>query len=55
MAAPIRPPNSAWEDDEGSPNSHVIRFQTMPPTRPAKMITRTGTPIKSGSGAPLAL
>src|SRR5690554_2136977 len=30
-AAPIRPPMSACEDDDGSPNHQVIRFQVMPP------------------------
>jgi hypothetical protein len=39
MADPIRPPNRAWEDDEGSPSSQVRTFQTIPPTRPARMIS----------------
>src|SRR5690606_9011820 len=30
-AAPIRPPIRACDDDEGSPNHQVIRFQVMPP------------------------
>ena len=43
-AAPTRPPMRAWEDDEGSPKYHVIRFQAMAPSRPASTITRPGTP-----------
>src|SRR5690606_6185648 len=31
-AAPISPPISACEDDDGSPNHQVIRFQVMPPS-----------------------
>src|SRR5215207_2944783 len=31
-AAPITPPTSAWLDEEGSPNHHVIRFQMIAPT-----------------------
>src|SRR3954452_11043009 len=54
MSDPIRPPNSACEEDEGSPSSQVIRFQRIPPTRPAKMIVRVGTPMSAGIGAPLA-
>jgi hypothetical protein len=50
--APISPPNSAWEDDDGSPNSQVNRFHKMPPTSPARMITSIGTPIRPGTGAP---
>ena len=38
--APIRPPNSACDELDGMPNSHVSRFHRMPPTRPAKMIVR---------------
>ena len=37
ITAPTRPPNSAWEEDEGRPTSHVIRFHKMAPTRPANM------------------
>ena len=32
MAAPIRPPNRACEDELGSPKYHVSRFQVMAPT-----------------------
>src|SRR3954452_16040571 len=38
-AAPIRPPNSAWDELEGSPSSQVTRFHTMAPISPAKMTT----------------
>src|SRR5690606_31655623 len=31
-AAPIRPPISACDEDDGRPSHQVIRFQTMPPT-----------------------
>src|SRR6185369_13584727 len=33
---PIMPPISAWEDDDGSPNHHVVRFQAIAPIRPPK-------------------
>ena len=33
--APIRPPTSACEDDDGKPRHHVIRFHTIAPTSPA--------------------
>ena len=36
--APIRPPNRACDDELGSPSSHVIRFHTIAPTSPAKII-----------------
>src|SRR3954449_4492684 len=32
--APITPPMSACEDDDGSPNHHVARFQEIAPIRP---------------------
>ena len=32
------PPISACEDDEGSPNHQVTRFQTIAPIRPAKTV-----------------
>ena len=40
MALPIRPPKSACEDEDGRPITQVARFQTIPPTRPARMISR---------------
>src|ERR1700744_844141 len=36
IVAPTMPPISACEELEGIPSSQVSRFQTMPPTRPAK-------------------
>ena len=37
IAAPMRPPKSAWLDDDGSPSNHVTMFHTIAPMRPAKM------------------
>jgi len=37
-AAPMRPPNSACDDDDGSPRSQVIMFQITAPIRPAKIM-----------------
>src|SRR4051812_36068310 len=37
-AAPTMPPNSACEDEEGSPKYQVMRFHTIAPTRAAKRI-----------------
>src|SRR5512146_1237678 len=34
-AAPAYPPISACDDDDGSPNDHVMMFQASAPTRPA--------------------
>ena len=51
-AEPIRPPNRAWEEDEGRPSSQVTRFHKMPPTRPANTMVRIGTPIRPGIGSP---
>src|SRR5690554_1810689 len=36
-AAPIRPPISACEDDDGRPNHQVIRFQMIPPSSAQRM------------------
>ena len=36
--APIRPPNRACEELDGSPSSQVIRFHRIAPTSPAKII-----------------
>jgi len=36
MVAPTSPPRRACEEDDGRPSSQVRRFQTMPPTRPAR-------------------
>ena len=38
MTAPIRPPNRACEELDGRPKSQVIRFQTIAPINPARMI-----------------
>ena len=56
IVAPIRPPKSACDELEGRPSSHVTRFQMMPPTRPARMISSRADPwsaVSAGSGAPL--
>src|SRR3954467_4297134 len=37
QVAPIRPPNRACEDDDGSPTSQVTRFHRIAPTNPAKI------------------
>src|SRR4051812_37096843 len=37
--APTIPPISACDDDEGSPNHQVTRFQAIAPTRPAKTVS----------------
>src|SRR3954452_22818543 len=37
--APMRPPNSAWDELEGSPRYQVTRFHRMAPTSPAKITT----------------
>src|SRR4051794_6543846 len=38
-AAPTRPPIKAWEDDDGRPKYHVVRFQLIAPTSPASTTT----------------
>jgi hypothetical protein len=38
--APTIPPISAWEELEGSPKYHVIRFQAIAPTSPANTASR---------------
>ncbi len=52
IAEPIIPPISAWLELEGSPMSHVTRFQVIAPTRPA--IT-TSSVIASWSTMPFAI
>src|SRR5918998_374425 len=49
---PITPPTSACDELDGKPHSHVSRFQTMPPTRPANTTSRLMT---SASTSPLAI
>src|SRR6266496_5846183 len=44
IAAPISPPISACEDDEGSPKYQVTRFHVIAPTKPAKTITNPWLP-----------
>ena len=41
IAAPMRPPKSACDEDDGSPRSQVSRFHTMPPTRPHSTMSRS--------------
>src|SRR5512139_2307776 len=41
--APTRPPNSAWDDEEGSPKYQVIRFQQIAPITPANTTPRAPT------------
>jgi hypothetical protein len=56
MAAPMRTPNRACDEDDGRPSSQVSRFQTMPPTRPARTMSSSAEPpsvSSSGLGAPL--
>src|SRR5438105_12051678 len=44
-AAPANPPTSACDEEDGIPPSHVTRFQTIAPTRPA---VTTASVIPSG-------
>ena len=39
IVAPIRPPNRACDELDGSPRSHVSMFHVMAPMRPARMIS----------------
>src|SRR6187200_2363628 len=39
IAAPTIPPINACEEDEGRPKYHVVRFQVIAPTNPARTIT----------------
>ena len=50
--APTTPPMSACEDDDGSPNHHVARFQQIAPMSPPK--TTVGV-IAPASTIPLAI
>ena len=45
--APIRPPTSACDDDDGMPKYQVARFQTMAPTRPHIRIASESTACTS--------
>src|SRR5699024_1535489 len=37
MAAPMRPPKSAWDDEDGRPKRQVAMFQMIAPMSPARM------------------
>src|SRR4051812_42906744 len=50
--APTMPPIRACEDEEGSPNHQVARFQTIAPTKPAKTVNSV---IAAASTMPLAI
>src|SRR5690242_17551434 len=45
IVEPITPPMSACEELDGMPNSHVSRFQMMPPQSPAATTVRVTTPV----------
>src|SRR5437870_7677678 len=49
--APAKPPMSAWEELLGSPQYHVMRFQTMAPRSPAR-ITHWSTTLVSTTPLP---
>src|SRR5690625_7649253 len=36
MAAPMRPPKSAWDDEDGRPKRQVAMFQMIAPMSPAR-------------------
>ena len=44
MPDPARAPISAWDEDEGSPNHHVMRFHAIAPRRDPKTMTRPRVP-----------
>src|SRR3954470_23876465 len=46
-AAPIMPPISACELDDGTPNHHVARFHAIAPTSPAKITVGVTTPAST--------
>jgi hypothetical protein len=50
--APIRPPISACELEDGSPSRQDATFQTIPPNRPARIESRA---IPFGSTMPLPI
>ena len=52
IIAPSTPPMSACDEDDGMLKNHVIRFQVMAPTSPAKTI---GTVTRSCSTIPEAM
>src|SRR3954468_20886625 len=46
-AAPIMPPISACDDDDGTPNHQVTRFHVIAPIRPAKIAVVVMTPAST--------
>src|SRR3954454_24509727 len=44
-AAPTSPPIRAWEELDGRPRRHVIRFQTIAPMRAARMVFSFARPV----------
>src|ERR1700749_1491958 len=52
IVAPTIPPISACEDDDGSPNAQVARFQAIAPTSPANTVSSVTAPA---STIPLAI
>jgi hypothetical protein len=50
--APMRPPNSAWDELDGRPSSHVSKFHRIAPTSPAKITTG---PMRVSSTIPLEM
>ncbi len=55
--APIRPPTSACDDDDGMPSHQVPRFQTMAPIRPQSRIDSeiSGATSSSVTNLPIVL
>ena len=53
-AAPAKPPMSACEEEDGRPHHQVRRFQTIAPTRPAR-ITSGSTIVGSTIPLPIVL
>src|ERR1700712_3477494 len=52
MVEPMTPPIRAWDELEGMPRYHVIRFHRMPPQRPAKTTVSVTAPVLT---SPLAI
>jgi hypothetical protein len=52
IAAPISPPTRVWEELDGNPHHHVIRFQIIAATKAAPMTVRF---ITSGFTTPLPI
>ena len=45
IVEPITPPMSACDELDGMPNSHVSRFQMIPPARPAATTVSVTSPV----------